>query len=256
MLIRLFINRYKVDMGLAVRSSPDEFLSFNDFFTRGLKPGVRPIASIDGGLTSPVDATISAAGTIEDNRIFQVKGKTYSLEELLGGDKEHIRYYQNGNFITLYLSPGDYHRIHIPIDGELQSMAYIPGRLFSVSEATTNKIDKLFARNDRVVTTFRSQIGMFSVIFVGAMFVGSMETVWHGQITPARNRETHKWRYDDASGNIDFSRGDEIGRFNMGSTVIVLTQRDKIRWDSGCVAGKWVAMGQQIATSTESTGNG
>ena len=212
-LIRLFINKYIVDMSLAESSSPDEFQTFNDFFTRSLKPGVRPIASVSDGLISPVDATISAAGTIKDNRIFQAKGKKYSLEELVNGDKEHIGYYQNGNFITLYLSPGDYHRIHIPADGELQYMAYIPGRLFSVNAATTNKIDNLFARNERVVTTFRSPIGMFSVIFIGAIFVGSVETVWHGQITPVNKREYHKWRY--APGTV-FTQGDEIGRFKYG----------------------------------------
>lgn len=230
-------------MSLAKKSSPDEFLTFNDFFTRGLKSGARPIASVNDGLVSPVDATISAAGTIDDNRIFQAKGKKYALEELLNGDEEHIGYYRNGNFITLYLSPRDYHRIHIPADGELQCMTYIPGRLFSVNAATTNKIDKLFARNERVVTTFRSPIGMFSVIFIGAIFVGSVETVWHGEITPRNKREYHRWHY--GPGTV-FMQGDEIGRFNMGSTVILLTEPDKINW---CVTDKWVAMGQVIGVS-------
>ena len=240
-LLRLFINKYKVDLSLAEKSSAHEFETFNDFFTRGLKPGVRPIEPVGHGLVSPVDATINALGKIEDSRIFQAKGKNYSLEELLNGDREHSGYYRNGNFITLYLSPRDYHRIHIPADGELQSMAYIPGRLFAVNPANTHRIDRLFARNERVITTFRAEIGMFSVIFIGAIFVGSIETVWHGQITPAARREYQKWHYDPG---IVFRQGDEIGRFNMGSTVIVLTEPHKIDWS---VTTEWVAMGQQIA---------
>ena len=240
-LIRIFIRKYNVDMSLAEKSSVHEFETFNDFFTRSLKPGVRPIAPVSAGLVSPVDASISALGKIEDNRIFQAKGKKYSLEELVHGAGEHIGHYRNGNFITLYLSPRDYHRIHIPADGELQSMTYIPGRLFSVNPATTNRINNLFTRNERVITTFSSPIGMFSVIFIGAIFVGSMETVWHGQVTPVTKREYNKWNYEPGT---FFNQGDEIGRFNMGSTVIVLTEPDKINW---CMTAEWVAMGQQIA---------
>ena len=240
-LIRLFINKYKVDMSLAEQSSADDFETFNDFFTRGLKSGLRPIEAVSHGLVSPVDATINAVGKIEDNRIFQAKGKNYTLDALLNGDREHIDYYQNGNFITLYLSPRDYHRIHIPADGELRDMSYIPGQLFSVNPLMTNKVGKLFTRNERVVATFSSAIGMFSVILIGAIFVGSMETVWHGQITPAARREYHKWHYDPG---IIFRQGDEIGRFNMGSTVIVLTEPHKIDWS---VTAERVAMGRQIA---------
>ncbi len=240
-LIRLFIHKYNVDMSLAEKSSAHEFETFNDFFTRSLKPGLRPISMTDNGLISPVDAGIRAAGTLEDKQIFQAKGKDYSLAELVNGDEEHVRYYQNGNFITLYLSPRDYHRVHIPSDGELRYMAYIPGRLFSVNPTSTNYIDKLFARNERVITTFQSAAGMFSIIFIGAIFVGSVETVWHGQVTPAENREYSCWHYDPG---MVFTQGDEIGRFNMGSTVILLTEPNKINWT---VPGKWVAMGQQIA---------
>ena len=240
-LIRLFIRKYKVDMGLAERSSAGEFETFNDFFTRSLKPGVRPISGTGNGLVSPVDAVIGAAGTLEDGRIFQAKGRYYSLAELVNGDREHIGYFRNGSFMTFYLSPRDYHRVHIPAGGELLSMAYIPGRLFSVSPANTGRIDRLFARNERVIATFRSKIGMFSVVFIAAIFVGSVETVWHGQVTPAARREHSRWRYDPG---IAFARGDEIGRFNMGSTVILLTEPDKINWT---VPGKRVVMGQQIA---------
>ena len=240
-LIRLFIHNYNVDMSLAEKSSAHEFETFNDFFTRSLKPAVRPITPVRDGLVSPVDASISALGTIEDNRIFQAKGKEYSLEDLLNGADDYIGRYRNGNFITLYLSPRDYHRIHIPADGELLSMTYIPGRLFSVNPATTDRIDNLFARNERVVTTFNSATGMFSVIFIGAIFVGSMETVWHGQVTPAGERELRVWNYEP--GTV-FKQGDEIGRFNMGSTVIVLTEPNNFNW---CVSAEWVAMGQKIA---------
>ena len=243
-LIRLFIRRYRVDMSLAEKSAAHEFDTFNDFFTRGLKPGVRPISRSGNGLISPVDGNIGATGTLEDERIVQAKGRYYSLAELVCGDKDHIRYYRNGNFMTLYLSPRDYHRVHIPADGELVFMAYVPGRLFSVSPAHTHRIDRLFARNERVITTFRSGFGMFSVIFTGAIFVGSVETVWHGQITPAAEREYASWHYEPG---ISFARGDEIGRFNMGSTVILLTEPDKINW---AVTGGQVSMGQQIAVKS------
>ena len=239
-LIRLFIRKYKVDMSLAEKSSANEYETFNDFFTRSLKPGLRPISGRGKGMISPVDGYTGATGTLEDDRIVQAKGRYYSLEELVHGDKDHIRYYQNGNFMTLYLSPRDYHRVHIPADGELLFMAYIPGRLFSVGSAHTHRIDRLFARNERIITTFRSGIGMFSVIFIGAIFVGSVETVWHGQVTPAAEREYASWHYEPG---ITFTRGDEIGRFNMGSTVILLTEPDKINW---VVTGGQVSMGQQI----------
>ena len=243
-LIRLFTWRYRVDMSLAEKSAAHEFDSFNDFFTRGLKPGVRPISGSGNGLISPVDGNVGATGTVEGGRIIQAKGKDYSLAELVHEDEDHIRYYQDGNFTTLYLSPRDYHRVHIPADGELAFMAYVPGRLFPVSPAHTHGIDRLFARNERVITTFRSGFGMFSVIFIGAIFVGSVETVWHGQITPADKREYASWHYRPG---ISFARGDEIGRFNMGSTVILLTEPDKINW---AVTGGQVSLGQQIAVKS------
>ena len=227
-------------MSQAERSSASDYRTFNDFFTRTLKPGLRPISGTGNGLISPVDGYPGAAGTLAGERIVQAKGQYYSLAELVGGDEEHIRYYRNGDFMTLYLSPRDYHRVHIPADGELVFMAYIPGRLFSVGPAHTQRIDRLFARNERVIATFRSEIGMFSVIFVGAIFVGSVATTWHGQVTPAGKREYASWYYEPG---ISFARGDEIGRFNMGSTVILLTEPGKINWT---VPGKQVTMGQQI----------
>ena len=242
-LIRLFIRKYRVDMDLAEKSSANEYMTFNDFFTRSLKPGARPISGASNGFISPVDGHTGAAGTLDDDRLVQAKGKYYSLAELVHGDKDHVRYYQNGNFITLYLSPRDYHRVHIPADGELAFMSYIPGRLVSVGPAHTRRIDRLFARNERVITTFRSETGMFSVIFVGAIFVGSVATTWHGQVAPADKREYASWHYEPG---ISFARGDEIGRFNMGSTVILLTEPGKVNWT---VSGKQVTMGQVIGVS-------
>ena len=243
-LIRLFIRKYRVDMSLAERSSTNDYTTFNDFFTRSLKPGTRPIAGGSNGLISPVDGSTGATGVLDDTRLVQAKGKYYSLAELVHGDEDHVRYYQNGSFITLYLSPRDYHRVHMPAHGELAFMSYIPGRLFSVGPAHTRRIDRVFARNERVITTFRSEIGMFSVIFVGAIFVGSVETAWHGQVTPAYKREYATWHYRPG---ISFARGDEIGRFNMGSTVILLTEPGKINWT---VPGNLVIMGQQIAVKS------
>ena len=239
-LIRLFIRKYRVDMAQAGKPSPEDYATFNEFFTRALKPGLRTIALTDDGLLSPVDGALSACGAIDDARLFQAKGKNYSLAELVNGDSEHLEHYRNGSFITLYLSPRDYHRVHIPVAGELQYMAYVPGKLFSVNPASVRRIDGLFARNERVITTFRTNLGMLSVIFVGAVFVGSMETVWHGPVTPATRREHACWRYEPG---MKFAQGDEIGRFNMGSTVILLTESDKINWS---VSGNKVSMGQLI----------
>ncbi len=240
-LIRLFIWKYKVDLSLAEESSVHSYASFNEFFTRALKPSRLTITRTEGGLISPVDGAISAKGALKNTRLLQAKGKDYSLAELVNGDPEHIGYYRNGNYITLYLSPRDYHRAHMPIDGELRYMAYIPGQLFSVNLRNTQRVDRLFARNERVITTFRTAIGMMSVIFIGAIFVGSVETVWHGQVTPAGQREFACWRYEPG---MAFAQGDEIGRFNMGSTVILLTEPNKINW---VAPGAEVAMGQQIA---------
>ena len=228
-------------MSLAEKSSAADYATFNEFFTRALRPGARTITRTGNGLVSPVDGAVSAMGVIEETRLFQAKGRDYSLADLVNGDREHVEYYRNGSFITLYLSPRDYHRVHVPAGGELHSMAYVPGRLFSVNPGSVQRVDGLFARNERVITTFRTAMGMMSVIFIGAIFVGSVETVWHGQVAPARQREYACRRYEP--GTV-FKQGDEIGRFNMGSTVIVLAEPDRIDWS---VPENQVVMGQQIA---------
>lgn len=246
-LIRLFMRRYRVDLSQAERGEPEAYRSFNDFFTRSLKPDARPIAA--DGLASPVDGVISAVGAAADNQLLQAKGKTYSLEDLFAGDEEQARPYRNGPFITLYLSPRDYHRVHMPADGALRAMLYAPGRLFSVNAAATGRIDNLFARNERVIATFASPLGMLAVVLVGALFVSAMELAWHGPVAPPGRRRTRQWRYDEGAKGMAFRRGEEIGRFNMGSTVILLAEPGKIAWDSHCEPGRWVAMGQRIATA-------
>ena len=238
-LIRLFVWKYRVDLRLAEKTRPGDYDNFNDFFTRAMQPEARPIAE-PGVVVSPVDGYINAAGTLDNERLLQAKGKHYSLVELFNGDRQLADCFRNGSFITFYLSPRDYHRVHLPAEGELRAMAYVPGRLLSVNPGNVRRIDKLYARNERVITVFDSAIGAIAVIFVGAIFVGSIATVWHGEVAPAGAREYRRWDYDPA---VSFARGDEIGRFNMGSTVILLTQEDRI---SRFYSDRRVVMGERI----------
>ena len=255
--ISWFINQYKVDMSEALNSNPQTYACFNDFFTRPLKPQARPIASSTDALICPVDGTISQVGDIQTNRIFQAKGRDYNLSELLGGEHEWADLFQNGQFATIYLSPKDYHRIHMPIKGQLTQMSLVPGRLFSVSPATTRSVPKLFARNERVINYFYTDIGPVAVILVGAIFVAGIETVWHGQITPPHGTKSHHWLYEtpgnekiikDKQKLISLDRGDELGRFNMGSTVILLFSKDQVKWTEIAMPGTPVKMGQPLAT--------
>jgi phosphatidylserine decarboxylase len=193
----------------------DEYKHFNDFFTRALKDGSRPIS--DSQLVSPVDGVVSQYGSIKDSLIVQAKGKKYSVESLLAENSKNDLY---TSFVTIYLSPKDYHRIHMPLDGSLKSMKYIPGNLFSVNQRTVDDIDQVFARNERLVCYFDSEYGEIALVMVGAIFVGSMETSWEGQITPPYNKSVKTFEYD--SRQIKLSKGEELGRFNMGSTVILL----------------------------------
>lgn len=218
-LIETVIRRYQVDMSEAAEPDPARYESFNAFFTRALKTDCRPLAGGDETLVSPVDGAISQLGSIEGNQIFQAKGHYYSLSELLGG-ADLSAPFENGQFATIYLSPRDYHRIHMPISGTLQRMRYLPGDLFSVNPRTARTVPGLFARNERLVCLFETDWGPMAVILVGAIFVGSMETVWAGQITPPYTSDKQDRVYDNSSVKIE--RGDEMGRFNMGSTVILL----------------------------------
>jgi phosphatidylserine decarboxylase len=242
-LIRWFVKRYQVNMEEALNPDPASYRSFNEFFTRPLKPGARPLVAT--GLVCPVDGAISQFGPIARDQIFQAKGHVYSTAALLAGDAEWANRFQDGEFATLYLSPRDYHRIHMPCDGELQRMVYVPGDLFSVNPTTARGVSGLFARNERVVCGFDSSVGPFVLTLVGATIVGSMETVWHGQVNPPRYPAVREWNY--AAGEVSLKRGDEMGRFLLGSTVVLLFPKGSIRFDAAWKPEKSIRMGEHMA---------
>ena len=217
-LIRWFVGRYGVDMSEAADSDIAHYASFNEFFTRALRPGARPLA--DAEWVCPVDGTISQFGAIEQGRIFQAKGHRYSATALVGGDPALAAPFEDGQFATLYLSPKDYHRVHMPCGGRLLRMIHVPGALFSVNPTTARGVPGLFARNERVVCVFDGARGPFILVLVGATIVGSMATVWHGVVNPPRTGRTREWRYDDQ--DVRLEQGGEMGRFLLGSTVVVL----------------------------------
>lgn len=217
-LINWFVQRYGVDMAEAANPDTSIYACFNDFFTRELKPGARPIATAD--LICPVDGAISQFGQIKGNQIFQAKGHEYSTTALVGGNATLATEFFNGHFATLYLSPRDYHRIHMPCDGRLARMIYIPGSLFSVNPSTAQGVPGLFARNERVVCVFEGATGLFLLVLVGATIVGSMATAWHGVVNPPRTRTVRQWEYLEQ--NIRLKKGEEMGRFLLGSTVVML----------------------------------
>ncbi|MEN9671315.1 MAG: phosphatidylserine decarboxylase [Pseudomonadota bacterium] len=224
-------------MAEALNQDTSSYATFNDFFTRALKPGARPIAK--AALICPVDGAISQFGDIKQDQIFQAKGHSYSTTALVGGDTALAAKFQNGSFATIYLSPKDYHRIHMPCDGKLSRMIYVPGDLFSVNPTTARGVPGLFARNERVVCVFDSDNGPFVLVLVGATIVGSMATVWHGQINPPRSTDVREWRYDNEP--ISLKKGDEMGRFMLGSTVVMLfpASHSKVmsfnpEWEAGC----------------------
>lgn len=245
-LTRWFIRRFGVDMQQALEPDPRAYRHFNAFFTRALQPGARPIATDSDAIACPVDGAISQIGRINDNRLFQAKGRDFSLESLLGGAPDLASRFRDGHFATIYLSPKDYHRIHMPIDGELEQMIYVPGRLFSVNPLTTRAVRDLFARNERVICVYRTTAGPMAVVMVGAICVASIETVWAGQITPRRPRAITSWAYSDRP--VRLARGAELGRFNMGSTVIVLFGANRVEWAGSMAADVTVRMGQRIGT--------
>jgi phosphatidylserine decarboxylase len=211
-IIRRFVAKYRVNMDEALNSDITSYLTFNDFFTRALKPGARPLAAAE--LVSPVDGAISQFGVIEKDQIFQAKGHSYSTTALVGGDAALAAHYQDGHFATLYLSPRDYHRIHMPCEGRLARMIYVPGELFSVNPVTARGVPGLFARNERVVCVFESARGPFVLVLVGATIVGSMATVWHGVVNPPRGKVVREWNYpDEPTSAIRLKQGEEMGRF-------------------------------------------
>ena len=243
-VIRWFIRRYGVDMDEAAAPDPATYATFNDFFTRALRPGVRPLASAD--LLCPVDGAISQLGAIEGDQIFQAKGHRYTAQALLGGDATLAARFRDGHFATLYLSPKDYHRIHMPCAARLTRMVHVPGDLFSVNPATAAAVPGLFARNERVVCCFEAAFGPFALVLVGATIVGSMATLWHGVVNPPRPGRTREWRYDDRE--VTLQRGEEMGRFLLGSTVVLLFPPLPLRFNPAWSPGAGIRLGEAMAT--------
>jgi len=242
-VIRWFAKRYGVNMAEAANADPASYASFNQFFTRPLREGVRPIADAD--FVCPVDGAISQFGPIEFDQVFQAKGHFYSTTALVGGDRALAARFENGDFATIYLSPRDYHRIHMPCAGRLTQMIHVPGELFSVNPATARGVPGLFARNERVVCVFEGEFGPFVMVLVGATIVGSMATVWHGVVNPPRRPDIVKRGY--AEGEVVLEKGVEMGRFLLGSTVVMLFPQDVLRFGSDWAPGGPVRMGEPMA---------
>lgn len=241
--IRRFVARYNVNMAEAANPDIASYATFNDFFTRALKPGARPLAEAD--LVCPVDGAISQFGAIEKDQIFQAKGHSYSTTALVGGDAQLAARFENGHFATLYLSPRDYHRIHMPCAGELARMIHVPGDLFSVNPTTARGVPGLFARNERVVCVFESAQGPFVLVLVGATIVGSMATVWHGLVNPPRPGTLRQWDY--AAGQVSLGQGDEMGRFLLGSTVVMLFPQGPLRFNPQWAPARPIRLGEEMA---------
>ena len=246
-LIGKFMQGFKPDMSDAVQPDPFAYASFNDFFTRALKPEARPFTRDASTLISPVDGTIAQIGRIEGNQIVQAKGHRYSLEALLARPSDWTAQFRGGSFATLYLAPYNYHRIHMPLDGTLKAAWYVPGDLFSVNATTAAAVDRLFARNERVVCIFEDHGLTYAMVLVGALFVGSMTTIWHGDITPRRPRTPLELRVEGGMPDLFARQGDEMGRFNMGSTVVLVLPPDTTSWLPECKSLVPIRMGQPLA---------
>jgi len=249
--IRAFVGRYGVNMAEAAQPDPAAYPTFNEFFTRALQPGVRPLAQAD--LICPVDGAISQFGSIDGDRIFQAKGHHYTTQALVGGDGALAAHFHQGLFATLYLSPRDYHRIHMPCAGRLLRMIHVPGDLFSVNPATAQGVPGLFARNERVVCVFDSDAGPWVLVLVGATIVGSMATVWHGVVNPPRPGTVREWTYHDQ--DIRLAQGQEMGRFLLGSTVVMLFPRPpeggtRLNFNPAWAPGRPIRLGETMATRT------
>ncbi len=245
-IIRRFVAKYQVNMDEALEPDIRSYRSFNDFFTRALKPGARPLAHAE--LICPVDGAISQFGAIAKDQIFQAKGHSYSTTAVVGGDATLAALFEDGRFATLYLSPRDYHRIHMPADGRLSRMIYVPGELFSVNPTTARGVPGLFARNERVVCVFESESGPFVMILVGATIVGSMATVWHGVVNPPRLPDVKIWNYGGQ--NIVLKQGDEMGRFLLGSTVVMLFPKPRqrlLQFNPAWAPGRPIRLGEAMA---------
>jgi phosphatidylserine decarboxylase len=242
-VIRWFVARYGVDMSEAAEPDITRYRSFNEFFTRPLKAGARPRAQAD--YLCPIDGAISQFGRIERDLIFQAKGHRYTTTELLAGDTALATAFDDGEFVTLYLSPKDYHRVHMPCDGVLQRMVYVPGDLFSVNPTTARGVPRLFARNERVVCVFEGDRGPFVMVLVGATIVGSMATVWHGVVNPPRRPDIQAWGYEQQP--VALKQGDEMGRFLLGSTVVLLFPKERLHFNPAWAPERGVRMGEAMA---------
>ncbi|WP_426104559.1 archaetidylserine decarboxylase [Massilia sp. TSP1-1-2] len=246
-LIRWFVKQYNVNMDEAANPDIASYASFNDFFTRALREGARPLAQAD--FVCPVDGAISQTGVIDDHQIFQAKGHHFTTTALVGGDAALAAQFQHGSFANLYLSPKDYHRLHMPCDGRLMRMIYVPGALFSVNPTTARGIPNLFARNERVVCVFDSpEHGTFVSVLVGATIVGSMATTWHGLVNPPRSGQLREWRYDDQQ--IVIKKGEEMGRFLLGSTIVMLFKKDTIRFNPQWAPERAVRLGEVMGNQS------
>jgi phosphatidylserine decarboxylase len=250
--IKAFIKQYGIDMTEAKYEDPAHYKTFNEFFTRPLKDGLRPICDNNKVMAHPVDGAISQLGDVVDGRIIQAKGHDYSLQELLGGDETVVTPFLGGKFATIYLAPKDYHRIHMPITGTLRKMIYVPGDLFSVNPLTAENVPNLFARNERVVTIFDTEIGPLAMVLVGATIVASIETIWAGTVTPPAGKNVFTWDYPAAGQNqLILNKGDEMGRFKLGSTVILAWGPEVADFLASEVPGKVTRMGTPFANLTQ-----
>jgi len=243
-VIKRFIKLFNVDMHDAVEPSPDSYPTFNAFFTRALNPTARPISDGTNDVACPADGCVSAIGTIQNGQVFQAKGQNYSLLKLLGGDEQAAERLSHGSFTTIYLSPRDYHRLHMPLTGKLINQTHVPGRLFSVGPHTVRRVPNLFARNERVVAQFETEFGLMALVLVGAINVAAIETVWHGLVTPPAGKAVSRIDYSGEQ-QLDIARGMEMGRFNMGSTIIVCIEKP-VDWLATFDTGTAVQMGQKL----------
>jgi len=243
-VIKKFAEHYKVDMSIAVEPDLTAYASFNDFFTRAIRPETRPICDEPNTMACPVDGAVSQFGAITSGKIVQAKGHDYTVQDLLGGDAELAKAFEGGEFCTIYLSPRDYHRYHMPIDGQLTRMIHVPGKLFSVNPLTARTVPNLFARNERVVAMFDTEWGPIAYVAVGATIVGSMEMVWSGVVTPPTKKDVTVTDY--AAGEVSLARGDEVGRFRLGSTVIMLLPKGDYQWDEAIQLGAATQLGQPL----------
>ena len=244
-VLRRFVAHFEVNMTEAAQPDLEAYPNFNEFFTRPLADGARPIA--DSDLVCPADGAISQLGAIDEGRIFQAKGQWYSTRELLGGDEQRAAQFEDGEFATIYLSPRDYHRVHMPVSGTLTATSYIPGKLFSVNGVTAENVERLFARNERLVCYFDTAAGPMALVLVGAMVVAGIETVWSGQVAPPLKQPTVT-DFQQLPEAVSLAKGEEMGRFKLGSTVILLFPKGSIEWPDRYVAGTATRLGEPLAT--------